>query len=197
MHKQVKAFYDMANDYHIAATSLWVQIIDAPYLFSPLSFLLRHTIELQLKGLIVLELMKDYDTLKISDIKMPAGKPMDSTHSVYDLWKYYRQLYTLHSLLVNEREFKICSKVLSKLDKKDFSSARYRYPFTKEDVFVNYEPIDISFTEKAPDISTGIPSVVISGTNIGVVEKGQRLIKETQEIFDVVEFLFGSFEANI
>lgn len=82
MHKQVKAFYDMAREYQTAAATLWDQIIDAPYLYSPISYLLRHTIELQLKGLIVLELRKDYGSLKISNIKVPTGKKMNKIHSV-------------------------------------------------------------------------------------------------------------------
>ena len=69
MHKQVKAFYDMAFEYHIAAVTLWMQIVSAPYLYNPISYLLRHTIELQLKGLIVCELRKDNSFLKISEIK--------------------------------------------------------------------------------------------------------------------------------
>ncbi len=81
LHKQVKAFYDMAFEYHIAAVTLWMQIVSAPYLYNPISYLLRHTIELQLKGLIVCELRKDNSFLKISEIKTPVGK-MNTVHSV-------------------------------------------------------------------------------------------------------------------
>ena len=120
MHKQVKAFYDMAFEYHIAAVTLWTQIVSAPYLYNPISYLLRHTIELQMKGLIVCELRKDNSLLK---------------------------------------------------------------------------PIKISFDDKAPDLSSGIPSLVIGETEeIGVISKGMRLIRDTEDIFDVVEVLFERYE---
>lgn len=38
MHKQVKAFYHMAFEYHIAAVTLWTQIVSAPYLYVPISY---------------------------------------------------------------------------------------------------------------------------------------------------------------
>jgi len=34
VHKKVKAFYDMANEYSIAAASLWISIVDVPYLYN-------------------------------------------------------------------------------------------------------------------------------------------------------------------
>lgn len=87
----------MAFEYHIAAVTLWMQIVSAPYLYNPISYLLRHTIELQLKGLIVCELRKDNSFLKISEIKTPVGK-MNTVHSVKALWKYYQQLCQEHKL---------------------------------------------------------------------------------------------------
>jgi len=123
VHKQIKVFYDMANEYHVAATALWIQIMDAPYLFNPISYLLRHTVELQLKGLIVSELRKDNRNLKINEIKTPAGK-MNSVHSVWTLWEFYLKLSQACSIPMDEVDVKFCSNVLSKIDKKDFSSTR-------------------------------------------------------------------------
>lgn len=177
MHKQVKAFYDMANEYHIAAASLWVNIVDSPYLYNPVSFLLRHTIELQLKGLIVSELRKDCNSLKISEIKIPSEKKdlkMDSVHSLKTLWNYFQGLYKSHRILVDEEEFRKCEKALSKINKKDFSSTRYRYPFTKQDVSINLEPIDIRFCDSAPDISTRIPVLATNGEKLSVIKKGSQ-----------------------
>ena len=99
--------------------------------------------------------------------------------------------------LVDEEEFRKCEKALSKIDKKDFSSTRYRYPFTKQDASISLEPIDVRFNGRAPDISSGIPVLVMNGQKVGVIEKGKRLIADTKEIFDVVECLFGYFEANV
>lgn len=193
MNKQVSAFYDMANEYYVAATTLWSQIVEAPYLYSPISFLLRHTIELQLKGLIILELRKDCCSLKISDISVSNGNKMSSTHSIKKLWEYFKQLFLSHSLSVFESEFKMCDKAFSRLDKKDFSSTRYRYPISKDNSSINYDPINIFIADKAPDISKGIPSVAIGEKTICIIDKGQRLLDDTRELFDIVEFLFELF----
>ena len=56
MNKKVKRFYDLAYDYYLSADILLSQIIDFPYLYNPISYLLRHAIELQLKGLIIYEM---------------------------------------------------------------------------------------------------------------------------------------------
>ena len=86
-------------------------------------------------------------------------------------------------------------RVLSKIDKKDFSSTHYRYPFSKKDSTITLEPIKISFDDKAPDLSSGIPSLVIGATKeIGVISNGMRLIRDTEDIFDVVEVLFERYE---
>lgn len=167
----------MANEYHIAAASLWVNIVDSTYLYNPVSFLLRHTIELQLKGLIVSELRKDCNSLKISEIKIPSEKKdlkMDSVHSLKTLWNYFQGLYKSHRILVDEEEFRKCEKALSKINKKDFSSTRYRYPFTKQDVSINLEPIDIRFCDSAPDISTRIPVLATNGEKLSVIKKGSQ-----------------------
>lgn len=194
MHKQVKAFYDMAFEYHIAAVTLWTQIVSAPYLYNPISYLLRHTIELQLKGLIVCELRKDNSFLKISEIKTPVGK-MNTVHSVKALWEYYQQLCQEHKHQMDDSDRQLCMRVLSKIDKKDFSSTHYRYPFSKKNSTITLEPIKISFDDKAPDLSSGIPSFVIGATKeIGVISKGVRLIRDTEDIFDVVEVLFERYE---
>lgn len=197
MHKQVKPFYDMASEYHIAAAALWINIVDALYLYNPISYLLRHTIELQLKGLIIFELRKNCNSLKIGEIRIPFGQKdlkIDSIHSLMTLWKYYQELYKSHRILVNEDEFRKCESVLSKIDKKDFSSTRYRYPFTKQNRSISLEPIDIRFDDIISDISAGIPVLVTNGQKVGVIKKGSRLIADIQVIFDVVEYLFGLFE---
>jgi len=159
----------MANEYHVAATALWIQIMDAPYLFNPISYLLRHTVELQLKGLIVSELRKDNRNLKINEIKTPAGK-MNSVHSVWTLWEFYLKLSQACSIPMDEVDVKFCSNVLSKIDKKDFSSTRYRYPFKKTGATISLEPIKIDTCTYAPDLSLGIPTIVMKGSAIGAID---------------------------
>lgn len=135
--------------------------------------------------------------MKIGEIRIPFGQKdlkIDSIHSLMTLWKYYQELYKSHRILVNEDEFRKCESVLSKIDKKDFSSTRYRYPFTKQNRSISLEPIDIRFDDIISDISVGIPVLVTNGQKVGVIKKGSRLIADIQVIFDVVEYLFGLFE---
>lgn len=55
MDKSAQRYIDLAFEYHVAAMTLNSQIFDAPYLYNPTAYLLRHTIELLLKGLIINE----------------------------------------------------------------------------------------------------------------------------------------------
>ena len=55
MNKSAQRYIDMAFEYHVAAMTLNTQIFDAPYLYNPTVFLLRHTVELILKGLVINE----------------------------------------------------------------------------------------------------------------------------------------------
>lgn len=117
MHKQVKAFYDLANEYRISAMILWEQITDAPCLYNPICYLLRHTVELQLKGLIIKELRKDSKQLAVSKIKIDNIK-MNSVHSLLLLWKHYKTLLTFHSMTLDTEVSDYLNIVISKTDKK-------------------------------------------------------------------------------
>lgn len=54
MNKSAQRYVDLAFEYHVAAMTLNTQIFDAPYLYNPTVYLLRHTIELLLKGLVII-----------------------------------------------------------------------------------------------------------------------------------------------
>lgn len=194
MHKQIRAYYDMASDYHIAAATLWTQIVDAPYLYFPISFLLRHTIELQLKGLIILELREENSSLNINDIKMPSNIPLSKTHSLKLLWDYYKEILLSHYLFVDKKELKSIEKVILKIDKKDFSSTRYRYPVNRKNQLSNIEPIDFKFSNDFPDISQSPPTVIVANGQMGYIKSGQNLLRNTSELFEVVEILFKYYD---
>lgn len=189
MHKQIKSFYDLASEYHISALVLWEQITDAPYLYNPICYLLRHTVELQLKGLIIKELKRDNRKLIVSEIKID-NKKMNSTHSLLILWKYYKHLLTSHSVILDTEISDYIDSVISKTDKKDFSSTRYRYPFDKKDKAINLFPVDIDSCGKAPDLALGVPTIIQLGDKVGVISKGKRLMKETIDLFNITELLF-------
>ena len=62
MNRSAKRYIDWAYEYQVAALTLYTQIATAPYLYNPTIFLLRHTIELQLKGLIIGEVKRTSNT---------------------------------------------------------------------------------------------------------------------------------------
>ncbi len=195
MNKQVKAYYDLAYDYHVSAVTLWLQIMNSPYLFNPVSYLLRHTIELQLKGLIITELMKNNKSLKIKDIKLPnSNRPLSSAHSLLALWEYYDQLLSPNHFAINDSSKILINSSIKKLNDRDFSSTKYRYPFDKDDKANNIEPVDIDLSDKSPDLSLGIPYIIQNAENVGTVTKGAKLLQETSTLFDVTELLFQLFE---
>lgn len=194
MHRQVKGYYELANEYHIAAVTLCVNIIEAPYLYNPISYLLRHTTELLLKGLIIKELRKDNKKLIINNVKIGSCK-LDNAHSLLYLWEYYKSFIDLHGILINKEEIKLIDKTIKKIDLKDFSSTRYRYPFDKKGKSMDVMPVDIYTGTIAPDLELGIPSIIQFGDQVGIVEKGSSLLKLNQELLEVVELLFVLIES--
>ena len=63
-------------------------------------------------------------------------------------------------------------KTIKKIDIKDFSSTRYRYPFDKTGKSMDVMPVDIYTGDKAPDLEVGIPSIIQFGDRVGIIEKG-------------------------
>ncbi len=197
MNRKVKRFYNLAFDYHTSAVTLWTQITDAPYLYNPVSYLLRHTIELQLKGLIIIELIKNDKSLQVKDVRLPiSNRLLSHTHSVLVLWESYLKLLQDRNATVKSNSKEIVDKSLKKLDKKDFSSTIYRYPFDRNEKEINIEPIDIISGDISPDTSLGIPYIIENETydNPKVINKGVRLLQDTSVLFDIVEILFSLLE---
>lgn len=190
MHRQVKGYFELAQDYHISATLLMTQMPEAPYLYNPICYILRHTLELLLKGLIVQELRKGNKHLVLKDIKVDNNRQMNKTHSIKILWDYYKQLASFHN--TNDRRF--IDKVLTKADKKDFDSSKYRYPIDRNDKPLNLQPIDIRFDDISTDLAKGIPYVIRHGGKTGTITKGQRLLQDMRDLFDVAELLFEFLE---
>lgn len=187
----------MASEYHVSAITLWTQIMHAPYLYNPIAYLLRHTIELQLKGLIVYEKRKECKKLALGDIKIETSYPkkivkkITNVHSLLDLWIHYNKLLSDNNIILNKAYKQVIDNAIKKVDKRDFSSTRYRYPFDQNDKSINLCPVEIKFNDKAPDLELGIPSIIQYDNEIALLNKGQRLMKNTIELFDVVELLFS------
>lgn len=189
MDKSAQRYIDLAFEYHVAAMTLNTQIFDAPYLYNPTAYLLRHTIELLLKGLVINEEKRKH-RISIKEIKV-GKKNISAQHSLLSLWSYLNELTFL---TFGKDDISLMGSVIANLDKKDFSSTRYRYPYkgSKDKPIrqIPLEPIEINITDKTPDLADGNPWIAICADRVGVVDKGHKLLCEMKDLFDVVELLF-------
>ena len=189
MNKSAQRYIDLAFEYHVAALTLSTQIFDAPYLYNPTVYLLRHAIELLLKGLVI-NGEKEKHHISIKETKV-GDKNINSQHSLLSLWSYLNELDFLN---FEKDDISLIDSIIAKLDKKDSSSTRYRYPYKgrKRNLIrqIPLEPVEISITDLASDLSDGIPQVAIHANWVGVVEKGSKLLYEIKDLFNVVELLF-------
>ena len=80
MNKTAKRYFDMAYEYHVAALTLYYSLFDASYLYNPTAYMLRHSIELLLKGLIIREEKKKR---RVAALKIKInGRSLNSIHSL-------------------------------------------------------------------------------------------------------------------
>lgn len=186
-------YRDLAFQYHVAALSLWVSIVESPYLYNPCMFLGRHTIELLLKGLIY------HDCGDIAGVKIGAGKKkrsIDNTHDLSALWDYYvRNMQP--RLLPSPDDVGKIGKAIKQFAKRDIDSTKYRYPETKNpSKNLKLEPIRIDRTPKAfPELGNTPPIVVSSQSNkVGIVTSGATDLKRGNEVFELIEMLFQMAE---
>ena len=195
MNKSAQRYIDMAFEYHVAAMTLNTQIFYAPYLYNPTVFLLRHTVELILKGLVINE-EKQKHRISIKEIKVDK-KNINVQHSLLPLWTHLNKLTSFN---LEKNDIALMNSVIAKLDRKDFSSTRYRYPYkvskTKPMQQIPLAPVEINITDKAPDLEDGIPWIAICANRVGVVDKGSKLLCELTDLFEVVELLFRISEEN-
>lgn len=187
MDKSAQRYIDLAFEYHVAAVMLNSQILDTPHLYNPTAYLLRHTIELVLKGLVIHEEKRKH-RISLKEIKV-GKKNINAQHSLLSLWSYLNELTPLN---FEKADISLIDSVLTKLDKKDFSSTRYRYPYSKTKPIrqIPLEPVEITITDKAPDLSDGISCMAIRADEVRVVDKGSKLLFEMKDLFDVAELLF-------
>lgn len=187
MNKTAKHYFDLAFEYHMAALTLHVNIFESPYLYNPTSFLLRHSMELLLKGLIIRETQKHK---KIAATRVTINnRKLNQTHSLLSLWKHFRSLYTL-----DKSDTATIERAIMKLDKKDLSSERYRYPYKKGGQPIPTEPVVFDISDIAPDLDDGIPFIIQTLYETKVITKGstllidiKTLLEETQKLFNIAE----------
>ena len=187
MNKSSIRYFDLAYEYQIAAITLANQVFDAPYLYNPIAYLLRHTIELQLKGLIVQE-VKLVSKKPIDKIKVGKNY-MNRMHSLIELWEYYLQIAQVN---ISEDDKRRVTHVVTYLNKGDYVS-RYRYPNTKGDgrkKARNFPLEPIVLRDVAPDLSMGVPYTVIAASKAKAVIHGRRHLETIPKIIVATECLF-------
>lgn len=187
MNKSEKRYIDWAYEYQVAALTLYTQLATAPHLYNPTIFLLRHTIELQLKGLIIGEIKRSSNT-RVDDIKIgKQNRKLNQAHSLLELWEKYIAVVQGE---IDADEISHINRVIKKLNRKDPGSDRYRYPQSKRKQNFAIEPIQLDFSGKAPDLAEGIPYVMIADGNPVIIEKGPHLLQDLIDIVEVTELLF-------
>ena len=189
LNKTAQKYFDMAFQYHIAALTLHVGIFETPYLYHPTAFLLRHSIELLLKGLIIRETQK---TRRIAANKITIGnRKLNKTHSVGVLWNHFKTLYP-----IPEESIVTLNKAIAKLNKKDMGSDRYRYPYKKQGQPIPIEPVIFEMAGKAPDLADGVPFIIQTPSDSKVITKGPVLLREMKILIEEMEFLFSLTEES-
>ena len=187
MNKTAQKYFDMAYEYHMAALSLYNSLFNASYLYNPTAFNLRHAVELLLKGLIIKETQK---IKKISAQKITIGRcKLNQSHSLLSLWKHFKTLYP-----INEENTTKLEKALQKLNKKDFGSDRYRYPYKKNGQSIPVSPITFDTLEKAPDLEKGIPYIIETPSKSKIITSGAILLLDLKNLFEEIEILFNISE---
>lgn len=198
MDKTVKRFYDLANNYHVAAFTLWVQIVDAPYIYNPTIYLLRHTAELLLKGLIIKETLHinpkfDFNELVIEDGSKKVK--LNLCHSLSCLWDNYQSLHTKNRLIpcYDKSQKSLINKTFRFIDNIDYNSTTFRYPYTKKGKSIVIEPLNLDISGKSIEIGKTPPTIMQFGKTVCVIKKGNRYIQNATLLFETVELLFGFY----
>lgn len=183
MNKTAQRYFDLAYDYHIATLTLHLNIFEAPNLYNPTAFLLRHSMELLLKGLIIREIQKT-KRIAANRIKVEGCK-LNSCHSLLSLWSYFKKLHPL-----DEEKIDQLDNAIKKLNKKDFASQRYRYPYKKNGQPIPVEPVVFDLSGKSPDLEDGIPFLIETADDAKVITKGPVLLIDMQTLLEEMEILF-------
>lgn len=192
--KIANRYYELALDYYESASILFINILDNSSIYNPTIYLLRHSVELFLKGLIIKENIISNNTINIDEIKVntdSGAKKLNSIHSLWCLWDNYKSLNTknrLISIFDNNQE-KYLDKIIASFNDKDFDSTNFRYPYDKKGEEIIIKPVDIENIKYAPDISKKKLNLIEFGGNVYEVKKGIKAVQELKHLFIVAEQL--------
>lgn len=199
MNKTVKRYFDLANDYYSSAGFLWMQILQAPFIYNPTVYLLRHSVELSLKGLIIQGTLKTNPELNVNDITIKVDnkvRNINLIHSLYYLWESLRELNKKiqYMFAITKEQERVINKVIKSFNDKDFNSTMFRYPYDKQGKPITIEPLNLDGSGFAPDLSQTPPTIMQCGDKVFVVKKGVKSICQAQDLFRVTEFLLKCYE---
>lgn len=200
-----KKFYEEAYRFALCGYDIRFSSIrekDDQYLFSPLIFLERHTIELILKSLILFTIganqnipyqdIEEIDILDEHGVKI--NRTLFNTHSLLSLLLFYKYLesQTLCSKC-NCKQFKLVERVIRRFEKLDKSSTFFRYPYSKvKNKVVNNErnlvkKIDekhpLSALQEVQYVLENNTEVQFSVQNLRIVRMEYDLTKAIIELF--------------
>lgn len=173
MNKAVRHYYDLAYEYSRAAALLWADITVSPESYNPTVSLLKHTVEMLLKGLIVKEqsMFTDLDYTGAAKIEINGDRVrMNGVTSLAALWRAYKRM---------SGEMRLCPVYDN--DQKEFIDRVIR----KSDV-----PDSDAFSVVYVKEDTGEGAVT---TLRDVKMIGERKMNKVNDLFKLTEMLFGFF----
>lgn len=197
MNKTAKRFCELAQTYEKTAFTLWQQIISEPDTINPTVYLLRHSVELYLKGLIIEKAFNNNLCTEINEIEINgSGRMITSVHSLLNLWNYYKRLSEKYMLTpgYSPGAQKFIDFEILYWNGKDPRSTSFRYPFEKDDKPIPIKLISLDDSGKVPEIKCAPPRIMAFGPNVFIVKKGYRYLTHTQNLFGVAEILSRLFE---
>ena len=108
------------------------RIGDEDFLFSPITYLFRHSVELLLKALILKIICNENPDTWFSIKFPPSNRKISSIHSVETLYEICKSKKLFNSQ-ESELDFEFdMEQIISRLNSLDFSSTFFRYPYDKE-----------------------------------------------------------------
>ena len=108
------------------------RIGDEDFLFSPITYLYRHSVELLLKALILKVICNENPETWFSIKFPPSNRKISSIHSVETLFEVCKMKNIFqYQESDGDIEFDM-EQIISRLDSLDFSSTFFRYPYDKE-----------------------------------------------------------------
>lgn len=184
------------------AVALWKDIVRSDHLFSLTVFLLRHSLELVLKLLIINEVVSGsyFDSVhSIMFFHDGKNSRMDRIHTLMPLWKAYKDFSSSRRLILefSDSEADIIENTFSYWDKIDEHSTYYRYPYSKDGSSNKVEPLDIGLADVSPEIGRRSTVIISNDSDVRYIKKGEKYLSKVTELFEAAKMLFSKVKSLI